>query len=212
MKLKKALFGATFMVFLTAGAASAAVFGPGFQNNSSIFQNHSGTLSTLSGSVRKMNVSILSVPTGVMRFTNTGGTDTGYLFQANSGDFWQFSDTTVLSSSTNASFPSGKLQINGYLIPSLNGKAASGSAGFLYTSPPGSPGTGTQLTIEGGAIVHLVTNNPGTKAVIRAINFQPVDMTLQTFVNNTAVGAPTHGDARIGLPAMVKAFTGHSLR
>ena len=212
MQLKKALFSATVMVFLTAGVASAAVFGPGFPNNSSIFQNHSGTLSTLSGTVRRMNVAILSASTGLTRFVNTGGADTGYLFQANSGDFWQFADTVVLPSSNSVDFPSGELQINGYLVPSLNGRVASGSEGFLYTSPPGKPGTGVQLRIGGGVTVRIVANRPGTRAVVRAVNFQPAEMTLQTFRNNTAVGAPIQGDARIALPAMIKAFTGHSLR
>ncbi len=212
MHLKKLLLIASAMVFLSAGAASASVFGPGFPNNSSIFQNHSGTLSTLSGTVKRMNVAILSAQTGITRFVNTGGTDTGYLFQANSGDFWQFADTVVLSASNDVDFPTGSLQINGYLVPSLNGRLGAGSAGFLYTSPPGSPGTGTQLRIGGGVIVRIVTNKAGTKAVVRAINFQPAEMTLQTFRNNTAIGAPVHGDARIVLPAMVKAFTSFSLR
>ena len=214
MQLKKAFLGATVMIFLTAGVASAAVFGPGFPNNSTIFQNHSGALSTLSGTVKRMNVAILSAQSGFTRFANTGGADTGFLFQANSGDFWQFADTVVLSSSTSVDFPSGELRINGYLVPSLNGRVAAGSVGFLYTSPPGKPGTGTQLSIGGGAIVHIVTvrtRSGTTRAAIQTINFQPAEMTLQTFVNNTAVGAPIHGDARIVLPAMTKTFTGHSL-
>lgn len=212
MHFRRLLLIASAMVFLSAGAASAALIGPGFPNNSSIFQNHSGTLSTLSGTVKRMNVAILSAQSGITRFVNTGGTDTGYLFQDNSGNFWQFADTIVLSASNNTSFPTGSLQINGYLVPSLNGLVGSGSEGFLYTSPPGSPGTGTQLIIDGGVIVRIVTNKTKTKAVVRAINFQPAEMTLQTFRNNTAIGAPVHGDARIALPAMVKAFTAFSLR
>ncbi|MHB8173648.1 MAG: hypothetical protein ACYDFU_04210 [Nitrospirota bacterium] len=211
MHLKKALFSAAAIVFLTAGVAGAAVFGPGFPNNSSIFQNHSGTISSLSGSVKKMTVTFLSASTGLTRFVNSIGTDTGDLFQANSGDFWQFADTVVFSASNNVDFPTGELRINSYLVPSLNGRVASGSGGFLYTSPPGNPGTGTQLRIGGGVIVRIVTNKSGARAAVRTLNFQPAEMTLQTFVNNTAIGAPVHGDARIVLPTMIKALTGHSI-
>jgi hypothetical protein len=203
MRLKTVIPIAVAMVFAAVTGAAAQTCLPAFPNNSSIFANVSGTFTNLSGITRKLNVIyITSASNRVMRIHDRHGTDKGLLFQSTSDNFWQFADTIVFPGATS----SDRLDIDGFLMPSRNGRAAEGSAAFTYTSPAGTVKDGTQLKITGAAVVRVVSNRKGTRAAVRVFNMQASQVTVTTFSGSTSISS-VHGDAILHLFPMKKTFT-----
>ncbi|MGC2424114.1 MAG: hypothetical protein WA666_07175 [Nitrospirota bacterium] len=203
MRFKKVILIAVVMVFAAASGALAQPF-PAFPNNSSIFQNVSGTFSNLTGIAKRLNVKYVTSATPVTPIIDRSGADKGLLFQSTSDNFWQFADTVVFTGTGD------RLDIDGFLMP-RNGRSATGSAAFTFTSlVSGTQATGVQLTITGGAVVSVVKNRAGTQAKVTVFNFQASEVSYTTFRNTTAISV-IHGDAVMSLTPMMKALTNHSL-
>jgi len=204
MRFKTVILIAVAMVFAAAGGAAAQTF-PALPNNSSIFGNVSGTFSNLSGTARKLRVIyVTSASDRVMSISDRHGTDTGLLFQSTSDNFWQFADTIVFPGTGD------RLDIDGFLLPNFNGRVASGSAAFTFTSPAGNPVSGTQLKITGSAVVTVVSNRRGTLASVKVFNIQASQVTATTFSGSTTISS-VHGDAILNLFPMVKTIADHPI-
>jgi hypothetical protein len=127
----------------------------------------------------------------------TGGTDHAIITGANE----------VLDFEDHILFNELGIVVTGNLLTVGKHKVA-GSASFTLTSPAVHTGTAAQTVITGAANVVGVRNAKGTKAVVN-IAFQPGSVTFNTY-SGTGTGLPassTFGDAKIHLPAMVKAFS-----
>lgn len=208
MRFKTVILIAVAMVFAAASGAAAQTF-PAFPNNSSIFLNSTsaGSFFDLTGTAKRLNVKyVTSTSNGLLRINDRNGADTGLLFQSTSGNFWQFADTIVFPVTTF----SDRMDIDGFLMPSLNGRAATGSASFTFTSPAGTLSNGVQLKITGGAVVRIVKNRKGTQAAVKVFNIQAAEVSSTTFRNTTAISV-IHGDAILSLVPMVKSLANHSL-
>jgi hypothetical protein len=197
MRIKTVILIAVAMVFTAVSGGTAQAF-PAFPNNSSIFQNVSGTFTNLSGVAKKLRVTFVTSATPVERFSDINGTDKGVLFQSTSDNFWQFADTIVFSDTGD------RMDIDGFLLPSLNGKAATGSAAFTFTALAVDPPR--QLKITGAAVVRLIENRRGTRASVKVFNIQPSQVTLTTFSGTTTISS-VHGDAILNLVPMMKTLT-----
>lgn len=206
MRFKTVILIAVAMVFAAAGGAAAQTF-PAFPNNSSIFLNSTsaGSFFDLAGTAKRLNVKYVTSTSPVTPIIDRNGTDTGLLFQSTSDNFWQFADTIVFAGTT-----SDRLDIDGFLFPSLNGRSAIGSAAFTFTSPAGTLTNGVQLKITGGAVVRIVKNRRGTQAAVKVFNLQAAEVSSTTFRNTTAISV-IHGDAILNLVPMVKSLANHSL-
>ena len=206
MRFKTVILIAVAMVFAAAGGAAAQTF-PAFPNNSSIFLNSTsaGSFFDLTGTAKRLNVKyVTSTSNGLSRINDRNGTDTGLLFQSTSGNFWQFADTIVFTNTGD------RMDIDGFLLPNRNGRSASGSAAFSFTSPAGTLTNGVQLKITGAAVVTIVKNRNGNQAAVKVFNIQPWQVTATTFSNTSAISS-VHGDAILSLVPMVKALANHSL-
>ncbi len=204
MRFKTVILIAVATVFAAASGAAAQTF-PAFPNNSSIFGNVSGTFSNLSGTARKLRVIyVTSASDRVMSISDRHGTDKGLLFQSTSDNFWQFADTIVFPGTGD------RLDIDGFLLPNFNGRAASGSAAFTFASPAGNPRSGTQLKITGSAVVTVVSNRRGTRASVKVFNIQPWQVTATTFSGSTTISS-VHGDAILYMFPMMKTITDHPI-
>ena len=193
MRYKTVILIAVAMVFAAVSGAAAQTCLPAFPNNSSIFANVSGTFSNLSGTVRKLRVIyVTSASDRIQRIADRHGTDTGLLFQSTSDNFWQFADTIVFPGTGD------RLDIDGFLLPSFNGRAATGSAAFTFTSPAGTPSNGTQLKITGAAVVRVVENRKGSRAAVKVFNLHASQVTVTTFKGGASISS-VHGDAILRL-------------
>lgn len=205
MRFKTVILIAVAMVFAAASGAAAQPF-PAFPNNSSIFLNSTsaGSFFDLAGTAKRLNVRYVTSTSPVTPIIDRNGTDTGLLFQSTSDNFWQFADTIVFTGTGD------RLDIDGFLLPRLNGKSATGSAAFTFTSPAGTLTDGVQLKITGGAVVIIVKNRKGTQAAVKVFNLQAAEVTITTFSNNSTISS-VHGDAILNLVPMVKSVANHSL-
>jgi hypothetical protein len=193
MRLKTVILMAVAMVFAAVSGAAAHTCFPAFPNNSSIFQNVSGTFSNLSGIARKLRVIyVTSASNRIQRISDRNGTDKGVLFQSTSDNFWQFADTIVFPDTGD------RMDIDGFLLPGFNGRAATGSAAFTFISPAVSPRSGTQVKITGAAVVRVIGNRMGTRAAVKVFNIQASQVTVTTFSGTTSISS-VHGDAILRL-------------
>jgi hypothetical protein len=109
------------------------------------------------------------------------------------------------------------LVVTGNLL-SVGKHKIAGAASFTITSPAVTVvapvgGTANRTVITGAAKVVGVRNAKSTKAVVN-MTFQPGDVEFQTYTGTgtteASVTSRTFGDAKIHLPAMVKAFSNRS--
>ena len=163
--------------------------------------SEAGIFANITGTAKSMTVQLTTVSFGGRLSKTTAvysaGDDSGSIFSDAASNFWQFTDTVA--------FSNAQLSITGSLLSPAPGTNASGPAEFRFITPVNQPRDGTQITVQGAANVQVSVNVSSNKATVKALNFIPSSVRVESFKNNTSFNV-SFGSASIKLPAMQKSL------